>query len=303
MAVCLAAWNGLRWLPQQLESILGQSGVDVTVVVSVDRSTDGTEAWVDQRAARDPRVIVLRHGMQFGGAARNFFRLLTEVDFSRFDYVSLADQDDVWYATKLSRAVASLREQGAQGYSSDVTAFWPSGRTLHVRKSQPQRRWDYLFEAAGPGCTYVMTSAAVQELQDLLRTNWEALQEVALHDWFIYAFARTKGYRWLIDDRPGLLYRQHGSNQVGVNTGGRAFWHRMGKVLSGWAIEQARLTARLVGVEDDPFVRRSLRSGRAGLLRLALHSGACRRRPRDRAFFFLSCMLLFLRETLRCRHR
>lgn len=303
VAVCLAAWNGGRWLQQQLDSILDQSGVNVTIFVSVDRSSDGTEAWVDGRAACDRRVVALAHGDRFGGAARNFFRLLKEVDFSRFDYVSLADQDDIWFPSKLSRAVEQLQQQRAQGYSSDVTAFWPSGRKRHITKSQRQRKWDYLFEAAGPGCTYVMTSDLVRKMQGVVRAQWDEVQEVALHDWFIYAFARTRGHRWVIDEQPGLLYRQHGNNQVGANVGSRAFFHRVQKVLSGWAFEQATLIARLVGAESDPFVYRTLKGGPTGLLRLALHSSACRRRRRDQVFFFVSCLLVFLRRTVACRHR
>ncbi|HBN14018.1 MAG TPA: glycosyl transferase, partial [Pseudohongiella sp.] len=42
VAVLLAAYNGMQWLPEQLDSILSQVGVDVTVYVSTDRSSDGT---------------------------------------------------------------------------------------------------------------------------------------------------------------------------------------------------------------------------------------------------------------------
>ena len=94
IAVCLAAFNGVRWLAEQLDSILAQEGVAVTVFVSVDQSSDGTEQWIDARAQVDSRIVVLPHGERFGGAARNFFRLLRDVDFSGFDYVSFADQDD-----------------------------------------------------------------------------------------------------------------------------------------------------------------------------------------------------------------
>ena len=96
IAVCLAAFNGTHWLTEQLDSILAQTGVAVTVFVSVDVSNDGTEDWVDVRAQADSRIVVLPHGENFGGAARNFFRILREVDLSKFDYVSFADQDDIW---------------------------------------------------------------------------------------------------------------------------------------------------------------------------------------------------------------
>ncbi|MFB3854682.1 MAG: glycosyltransferase [Vicinamibacterales bacterium] len=293
VAVCLAAFNGIRWLPQQLDSILEQRGVSVTVVVSVDRSTDGTEQWVAERAAGDSRIVALPYGGRFGGAALNFFRLLRDTDFSGFDYVSFSDQDDIWQQEKLLRAHRVLQETGGDGYSSDVLAFWPSGRTRLIRKSQPQRRWDFHFEAAGPGCTYVMRAHLARAIQGLVRQRWEEICAVGLHDWFVYAFARANGYRWVIDRHAEVLYRQHDRNHLGVNAGRRAFAYRVRSVTSGWAFAQAELIANLVGARESEFVKRWLEGGRSGFLWLALNSSHCRRRVRDRLLFALSCLVSF----------
>lgn len=293
VAVCLAAFNGIEWLPLQVESILTQADVDVTIFVSVDRSSDGTESWVDARSRDESRLVVLTHGERFGGAARNFFRLLRDVDLSDFDYLAFADQDDVWPSDKLHRAHAVLQSSGADAYSSNVTAFWPDGRLMPIEKSQPQQQWDFLFEAAGPGCTYVLRRGLAVALQGLLRNKWTLAQEVGLHDWFSYAFARANGYRWVIDDYAGMLYRQHERNQIGVNQGWRAARHRAAKVLNGWGLSQAALIADLVGLGDDVFVKRwSGGEGRMGLLWLAFQAGKCRRRKRDQVLFGISCLVL-----------
>jgi rhamnosyltransferase len=291
VAVCLAAYNGVCWLPEQLESILLQKGVVITVFVSVDSSSDGTEDWFNHRALGEKRIVLLPHGERFGGAAKNFFRLLRDVNFSTFDYVSFADQDDIWYLDKLVRACEVMRQADADAYSSNVVAFWPAGREQLVAKAQPQRRWDFLFEAAGPGCTYVMKADLVRDMQVLVRSQWEALQEVGLHDWFSYAFARAKGYKWVIDDRPGMLYRQHATNQVGVNNGWRAFLYRSQKITSGWGLAQSEIIARLIGLADDPFVKAWINGGRLGVLRLAFFAQQCRRRARDQILFAVSCIV------------
>lgn len=294
VAVCLAAYNGMNWFAEQLESILSQADVEVTVFVSVDRSSDGTEQWIDQRAQADHRIVVLPHGERFGGAARNFFRLVRDVDFSDFDYISFADQDDIWYPDKLKQAILTLHASGADVYSSNVMAFWPSGREALIKKSQPQRPWDFLFEAAGPGCTYVMRADFARALQNRIIERWDDMQRVGLHDWFSYAFARANGYKWVIDSRPGMLYRQHAENQVGVNKGWRAFAHRARKIWSGWGIEQASLIAQLVGLKDDAFVQSWCRETRMGYMRLALNARQCRRRLRDQVLFAFTCIALCL---------
>lgn len=49
-----------------------------------------------------------------------------------------------------------MTETNVVGYSSNVTAFWPANKRKLVSKAQPQRTSDFMFEAAGPGCTYLL---------------------------------------------------------------------------------------------------------------------------------------------------
>jgi len=292
IAVILAAYNGSVWIQEQIESILAQEGVDIRLFISVDASSDGTEALVDRLAAEDSRIVALPHGQRFGGAAPNFYRLVKDVNFAAFDYIALADQDDIWLKNKLSRACAVLTTAGAGAYSSNATAFWPDGRQMLIKKSQPQVKWDFLFEAAGPGCTYVFSQKLAVEIQKHLMLKWSEVQSIGLHDWLFYAYARANGHRWVIDDFSGILYRQHAHNQVGVNAGLKAFLHRFTKVINGWGFIQASKISQMVGLADNPFVSRWSRGSRTGLLYLGLHSHQCRRRFRDQVFFFFSCVLL-----------
>ena len=292
--VLVATYNGRSWIEEQLRSILDQQDLVVRVTVSDDLSTDGTWEWLQNLAAQDDRILLLPRVERFGGAARNFFRLIRDVDFSNFDYVSFADQDDIWNRDKLSRAHNIIINTGSDAYSSNVMAFWLSGRKIFIRKSQEQVKWDFLFEAAGPGCTYVIRKDLACAVQNLLKICWNDVQEVGLHDWFIYAFARANGYCWVIDDYAGMLYRQHEKNQVGVNSGIKAFFHRARMVLNGWGMIQSALIAQLVGLGDDPFVKRWSAGNRSGLLWLGLHAWNCRRRVRDKIMFSLSCVAMFL---------
>ena len=294
--VLLAAFNGTAFLPAQMASILGQQAVDVQVVLSIDRSSDGTEAWVAQLAQQDARVSVLPGGQVFGGAAPNFFRLLSDVDMAGYDYVALADQDDLWHPDKLGRAYQQLQHTGAAGYSGNVIAFWPGGQERLIDKSQPQQPWDFLFEGPGPGCTFVLTQPLALALQAWVRTHAKALQPVGFHDWLIYAWARAQEFRWIIDAHPHMRYRQHTSNQIGANAGPRSLLRRAQRIASGWGLGQASLIARLTGLEAHPFIASWHQGQRLGLLRLALRAVQCRRRRRDQMLFMLSClwMAIFL---------
>ncbi|MNJ19950.1 glycosyltransferase [Pseudomonas alkylphenolica] len=289
IAVLLAAYNGMQWIEEQLASILDQSAVDVTVYISIDPSTDGTEAWCASYAAKHPEVLVLPAAGSFGGASRNFFRLIRDVDFDGHDFVAFADQDDIWHKDKLQRATRAIQARQVDGYSSNVTAFWPDGKTHLLDKAQPQVEWDFLFEAAGPGCTYVMSKNLAGALKASMLDDWQLLQDVSLHDWYCYAFARCQSYRWYIDPEPSMDYRQHERNQVGANKGLSPLIARYKTIHDGWWFNQVQLIAHLLGLGTDPFVRTWLKLRRRHLLRLSFSAWQCRRRVRDKVFFFCIC--------------
>lgn len=292
--VMLAAYNGRQWIAEQVNSILNQENVSVTLLISVDTSDDGTEQWVTDLANSDARVQYLPHGGKFGCAARNFFRLVKEAPTENFDYFSFADQDDIWLPRKLIQAVDVISQRCVDGYSANVTAFWPDGRERVIIKSQPQVQYDHLFEAAGPGCTYVFSKKLFIKLQKHITNNFSEVQSVTFHDWYCYAFSRTHGFTWEIDSHSYMRYRQHANNQVGVNSGVKAFHARLSKVFDGWWLNQSLLISTLLGVSDTPFVRSWSNLRRSDLARLAMEGFKCRRRLRDKFVFTGLCLTLVI---------
>ncbi|MFK7699190.1 glycosyltransferase [Pseudomonas caspiana] len=289
IAVLLAAYNGMQWIEEQLASILAQIDVDLTVYISVDLSTDDTEAWCLDFSEKHSAVVVLPPAGRLGGASRNFFRLIRDVDLIDYDFVAFADQDDVWDLDKLSRATQAILSRNLDAYSSNVIAFWPDGRVKLVDKAQPQVTWDYLFEAAGPGCTYVMSRGLVASLKTSILANWEKLQEVSLHDWYCYAFARSHNFKWFIDPQPSMRYRQHDCNQFGANAGIRSFVARYRMIRSGWWFSQVQTIVELVEPECHPLITGRSPPGRWQLIELSFSAGKYRRKSRDKFFFCLIC--------------
>ncbi|WP_177336441.1 glycosyltransferase family 2 protein, partial [Pseudomonas sp. NBRC 111136] len=275
---------------QQISSILAQVDVSVGLFISIDPSTDSTDLWCKGLAAKHSNVHVLPTAGPFGGAAPNFFRLIRDVELTDFDYVALSDQDDIWFLDKLSRAISQIAISQAEAYSSNVVAFWPDGRKRLIDKAQAQVDWDYLFESAGPGCSYVLSKNMASAFKKFIIQNWERVQAIALHDWLCYAFARANGLKWFIDPRPNMLYRQHSANQVGANTGVLSGFVRFRQVLKGWWSVQVKLIAELtdyVNAEGRPEI-----TGRFSLLRLAMQARLCRRRKRDQLYFAGLCMVM-----------
>lgn len=288
--VLVAAYNGAQWLTEQIDSILNQLGVDVFVVISVDASTDDTLKLCEKYANSHSNVTMLPYGEYFGGAGKNFFRLVKDSDLSRFDYIAFSDQDDIWHQDKLFNAIQSLETYDC--YSSNVTAFWKDGREELINKAQSQCKWDYLFEAAGPGCTYVLKREVALQFKKLLLEHYVHIgSNIALHDWLIYAFARSQNYSWFIDSESTMRYRQHENNQVGTNNSLVAAKKRYQMIKSKWYRNQATKIAESLELQDLPIVKYGLKNSYLGNLYLLFYVHEIRRRLRDR--IALSFALLF----------
>lgn len=244
VVVLMATYNGMRWIDEQIDSILAQRHVDVHLCISDDASDDGTAEHVRTRAQDDARITVLPPRQGPRGVTANFLHLFTWWHPTDDVHVAFSDQDDIWHPDKLDRQIQLIRARGVDAVSSDVISFDARGRRRVIVKSQPQVKWDHIFEAAGPGSTYLFTpamhGALVEALQGLDTTR------VGVHDWFLYALTRGLGGRWHIDPVPTVDYRQHGSNVQGENFGFLAFRTRLEHLRSGFYREQFLLTARSV---------------------------------------------------------
>ena len=245
VAVLMATYNGKQWFFEQINSILQQVDADLRLFVSDDHSTDGTYELLNSLAKTDSRISILPQVGRMGSAGKNFYRLICDVDASGFDYISFADQDDIWNLDKLSHHINLIQSSNAEAVSSNVLAFWPDGSQKLIDKSQPQQSWDFLFESAGPGCTFLMTPWLVGKVRRQL-INDSAARDVTMHDWLTYSICRAHGKNWVIDAVPSMQYRQHENNVIGANAGFRAILARLNKINNGWYRHEVALISRVV---------------------------------------------------------
>lgn len=285
--ILLATYNGERHLREQIGSILNQSGVDCDIFVSDDCSSDETPGILKEYAFdTDLGVTLLRSDRKFGCAAANFYRLLIDVDFSNYDFVALSDQDDIWLKNRLERAVLEMKKHQAVAYSSNVTAFWSNGSSKLLVKSNQQRKYDFLFEPAGPGCTYIFSRDTAQFLrQSLLRSKY--LINFPKHDWLLYALVRSANMVWFIDSFSGLMYRQHGLNEVGANVGIKAKLIRLKMLRSGEYLNNVRRLCAITGIDPSIFFSKNPILMRILFLRNIFY---CRRNILEAFYLFLTVL-------------
>lgn len=304
--VAMATFNGLPWIESQVRTVLDQEGVNVSLVVSDDGSTDGTRDWLEELGTGDPRVVVLPRRDEAPSVAGNFLYAITSLQMKPGEYAAFADQDDLWPRRKLIDQIEFMRRKGAHAVSANVTAFAVNERGQAtgslIRKDQAQVEWDFLFEAPGPGSTFVLDYCAWATLVRYL-DRWDA-EGVSVHDWFVYVILRASDVQWSIDQRSQVAYRQHERNVVGAHRGIRAFTNRLRLLRSGHyrqqfkiMVEVAQRAGELAGRTPEFFDgleqwrQRLNDTSLHGRLDVARNARSMRRRPVDQLALATACVL------------
>jgi hypothetical protein len=134
------------------------------------------------------------------------------------DFYAWADQDDIWKADKLEKAIAWLRsipENIPALYCGRTELICESGVPFgHSPKfSLPPNFSNALVQSIGGGNTMVFNQAA----RELLREAGDNL-DVPSHDWWAYQLISGVGGVVHYDPVPTVLYRQHNENVIGTNS-------------------------------------------------------------------------------------
>ena len=301
VCILLAVYNGKAHLPAQLESYGAQSHANWSLLAFDDGSSDGSPDLVRAFAADHPdRRIACRAGPG-KGFVRNFLTLLQSLPDSA-EYAALSDQDDVWFADKLERAIAALRAVPADRPAIYCAATMICDADLApLRPSAAfRRRPDFrnaLVQSIGGGNTMVLNRAAV----GLAAAAAAATPDPVAHDWWLYQLVTGHDGVILRDPEPVLYYRQHGANLIGANVTWSGRITRLLALAGGrfrrWnRISLAALSTMEAGfspaARDTLAHYRAARSGPPGhRLRHLRASGVYRQSRAGTAALYLACLL------------
>ena len=214
-AVLLSTYNGERYLREQLDSILAQSGVDLTLYVRDDGSSDRTLDILEEYRKKHP-CIVLNKG-ENAGVGNSFMQLVYDAP-DDFDFYAFSDQDDIWLENKLIKAVETIKDcKGPVLYTSNQMLVDDQGNELRLRHaSSPGTSYmQILCNNKLSGCTMVWNNALHKILSDRNRRPSRQMLEKRIHDVWVAMTAAVTG-EIVFDPEAYIMYRQHEDNVVGV---------------------------------------------------------------------------------------
>ena len=220
VAILLSTFNGERFLPAQLESLLAQTFEEWTLYWRDDGSRDASVEIVEEfsRTAGQGRCVRIQVTNERLHATGSYLALLAAVQdrMAQGDLVAFVDQDDVWLPEKLRRGVDALR-----AHANAIPAMYCARQMLvdedlrQIGVSQPVLS-STAFPAAltqnvTTGCTILLNQRAVS----LIAASTPPVGSV--HDWWCYLVVTAAGGVLIADDMPTVLYRQHGTNTIGAH--------------------------------------------------------------------------------------
>jgi len=209
ISVCIATYNGEKYIREQLKSILCQLSEFDEVIVSDDSSTDTTLEIVE--SLKDDRIKILPN-KTFKSPVFNFENALKH---AKGDFIFLSDQDDVWKNNRVSEMISAIEQSNTLLLSSLFVCFENNTNTLKSQYNnyfEPSSSTNYFSNICNIiigkriyfGCTMLIR-------RDLLSVALPIPKYVDCHDLWIALTANIckSNYHF---NQPTLYRRIHENN-------------------------------------------------------------------------------------------
>ena len=220
--ILLAAYNGEKYLPEMIESLLAQDYPHLQIVLSDDHSSDGTVELLERYAAAYPdKMIHYRSGRRFGKAQTHFIHLLEQ--FHDAPYIMFCDQDDVWHSDKVRKTLEFMKKVETDPslpalvhtdlnvVGKDLEPISPSF-CRYANLDGTRLTFNHiLVHNVVTGCTVMMN----RRLAELACMSQVPQETVMMHDWWLAMLASACGNVGFLNE-PTIDYRQHGNNTGGA---------------------------------------------------------------------------------------
>jgi len=220
LSVAMCTYNGARFLAQQLESIAAQTRLPDELVVCDDGSADESTEIIRKFAKNAPFPVRLELNEKNLGPTKNFEKA---IGLCRDEFISLADQDDVWKPQKLSKLWQVLQENPRAGYA------FSNADLIDERGSRLGRElWDSVkfhgslyngFFAAGQVASLLKRSAATGATMAFragLKNILLPISPYFVHDYWVSLLGSCMGWYGVPIPDSLIEYRQHEGQQIGA---------------------------------------------------------------------------------------
>lgn len=200
ISVCITTYNGVRFIEEQLISILNQLSVEDEIIISDDSSTDNTIELIERLS--DKRIRILK-GNTFKSPVYNLENALKNANG---DYIFLSDQDDIWLENKVQKMIEILLTADmvvSDCFVVDKDKNIISNSFFEIRNSG-NGFWRNLWKNTYLGCCVAFRKEVLEYILPFPK-------KLPMHDTWIGLNVDIRGKVVFVPE-PLILYRRHGEN-------------------------------------------------------------------------------------------
>lgn len=207
LSVCMATYNGEKYIRDQISSILNQLNEFDELIISDDGSNDNTVEIIN--SFKDKRIHLLHH-KKVHKYTRNHYLVSANfenaLNFSSGDVIFLSDQDDIWVANKVEVTLSYLKDYSL--VMSDFQVIDNEGKIFgnSFFKSVHLPRGLFL-NISRP----IYHGSCMAFKKEILNIALPFPKKMILHDNWIGILAEKFSKVKFIDEKL-ILYRRHFSN-------------------------------------------------------------------------------------------
>lgn len=209
VSVCMATYNGEKFIIRQLDSVLKQLSEPDEVIVVDDCSKDGTVSLLEQTYGDRVKVYVNKENQ---GVIKSFEKAISEANG---DVIFLCDQDDVWEDNKVEVVLKSFKDNHeAALVVHDATVVDGQLKTIHPSWNEynGHRRsglFGNIVKNSFTGCCMAFKKDIISEI-----TPFPA--SIEMHDQWIALVCMKEKRKIIYVDQPLMKYVRHGGNVTGM---------------------------------------------------------------------------------------
>lgn len=210
--VIITTYNGSKYLPAQIDSILNQTYSNFKVIVINDCSEDNTFNILEFYKSKLGEKFTIINNTENIGLVKSIEK---GIQASNSDIIFLADQDDYWNENKMSEFVKLFGQKKAWLLYSNFEVVDEGlnkilDKKANIKQLNKFTHLKLLNGNAVPGSTL----AFKKELKSYILPFPEGLY---IHDWWIVVNAYMFGSIYK-SNKKLLKYRQHTNNSIGAFT-------------------------------------------------------------------------------------
>ena len=204
--ILMSAYNGKKYIEQQMESIFNQTYKNIEILIRDDGSTDGTIEILKGYEKNGKIELVTGENL---GIWKSVYWLAANTGDA--DYYSFADQDDVWMSDKIERAVNALgkMEQGKPALYICNFDFCDEDMNFSSHRNRLGVELTFVNSLVN-FIAYGFTCVINEEMRQLFLQMPTDVQ--FYHDYLFLILATAFGNVVYEDDYIGAKYRRHGKN-------------------------------------------------------------------------------------------